>query len=115
MQVSPVAEVSGVASHEQLDSRAPAMLAEMAMGYWLPRCLHIVAELGVADHIATAPVSAGALAQICEANEDALYRVMRALSSHSIFAHTADGFVHTAMSLPLRSDHPQSVRAFARM
>jgi hypothetical protein len=115
MHASTATEVSGVAGDSQLDSRAAARLAEIALGYWLPRCLHIVAELGVADHIASAPVSAALLAQSCEANEDALYRVMRALSSQNIFEQTEDGFAHTALSLPLRSDHPQSVRAFACM
>jgi hypothetical protein len=107
--------MSDVASDEQLDSRAAAKLAEIALGYWLPRCLHIAAELGVADHVATTPVSAGELAQKCDANEDALYRVMRALSSQNIFEETTDGFAHTTLSLPLRSDHPQSARSFVRM
>jgi hypothetical protein len=40
---------------------------------------------------------------------------MRALSSQNIFEQTEDGFAHTALSLPLRSDHPQSARAFVRM
>jgi len=115
MPASPVANVSAVVSDGQLDPRAPAMLFEMALGYWLPRCLHTVAELGVADQIATAPVSAAQLAKSCEANEDALYRVMRSLSSHGIFKQTAEGFVHSDLSLLLRSDHPHSMRAYARM
>lgn len=115
MHASPALTMPGVSSHGQLDSFAPARLAEIANGYWLPRCLHIVAELGVADQIASTPVSARALAQSCQANEGALYRVMRALSSHNIFERTEDGFSHTALSLPLRSDHPQSARAFIRM
>ena len=101
MHASPAESVvTGVVSGEQLESHAPALLADIANGYWLPRCLHAVAELGVADHIATAPVSAGILAQSCGANEDALYRVMRALSSHNIFEQTYDGFIHTALSRP---------------
>jgi hypothetical protein len=70
--------MSAGSSDEQLDSRAPAVLAEMAYAYWLPRCLHTVAELGVADHIATAPVTAGVLAESCGVNEDALYLKTRA-------------------------------------
>jgi O-methyltransferase domain len=115
MHVSAVAKVPDVVSNGQLDSRAPAMLWEMANIYWLPRCLYTVAEIGVADHIATTPVSAAQLAKSCEANDDALFRVMRALSSHGIFEHTAEGFAHTPLSLLLRSDHPQSLRAFLRM
>ena len=115
MHASPAVTMSDAVTDQHLDSRAAAKLAEIALGYWLPRCLHIVAELGVADHIAAVPVSITTLARNCEANEDALHRVMRALSSQDIFEQTEDGFAHTALSLPLRSDHPQSVRAFARM
>jgi hypothetical protein len=57
MNALPAVTMSGVASDEQLGTPAPAKLAEIANGYWLPRCLHIVAELGVADQIASAPVS----------------------------------------------------------
>ena len=115
MQVLTAANVAGDDAVERLNSPASALLTEMTYGYWLPRCLHAVAELGVADHIASSPVSSAKLAKGCGANEDALHRAMRALSSHNIFEQTADGFAHTALSLPLRSDHPQSVRAFARM
>jgi len=115
MQASPDAKVSGVLPDTPLDPRAPAIFFELALGYWLPRCLHTVAELGVADHIDREAVSAAELAKRCEANEQALYRVMRALSSLGIFEQTAEGFVHSPLSVLLRSDHPQSMRAFARM
>ncbi|WP_109485834.1 methyltransferase [Occallatibacter savannae] len=94
---------------------APAIMFELAMGYWLSRCLYAVAEIGVADHIADAPVSAADLTRSCGVDENALRRVMKALSSRGIFEATEAGFAHSSLSLLLRSDHPQSIRAFARM
>src|SRR5664279_909594 len=79
------------------------------------RCLHVVADLGVADHIDTAPSPIGALAAACDVDADALDRVLRLLSAHGIFERRPDGYRHTPSSRLLRSDHPQSLRPFARM
>ena len=79
------------------------------------RCLHIVADLGVADHIDDAPSPIGTLAAACEVDADALGRVLRLLSAYGIFERHPDGYRHTPSSRLLRSDHPQSLRPFARM
>ena len=79
------------------------------------RCFHIVADLGVADHIDDAPSPIGTLAAACEVDTDALDRVLRLLSAHGIFERHPDGYRHTPSSRLLRSDHPQSLRPFARM
>lgn len=46
---------------------------------------------------------------------DALARMLRLLSAHGLFASHPAGWVHTPRSELLRSDHPQSLRSFARM
>lgn len=115
MHASPIAKVSDGVFDGQFDPHSAAIMNELAIGYWLPRCLHIVADLGVADHIATEPVSAKEIARRCGADEDALYRVMRALSARGIFEQTADGFVHSRLSQLLRNDHPHSMRPYVRM
>lgn len=79
------------------------------------RCLHTVAEAGVADAIADTPVPAATLADAVGLHPDALHRMLRLLAAHGVFTQTARGYAHTAASLLLRSDHPQSMRAFARM
>ena len=42
---------------------APARLSLLATGHFLPRCLHVAADLGVADHIDDRPVSLELLAR----------------------------------------------------
>ena len=79
------------------------------------RALHVVAELGVADHLAADAVSAKTLAARCGVDPDSLERVLRLLASFGIFERQADGYRHTDASRLLRDDHPMSMRAFARM
>lgn len=92
-----------------------ATLQQMAGGYCLPRCLHVVADLGVADALDDAPQTAAHLAAAVGADEDALGRVLRLLSAHGVFTCTGGGFAHSPASRLLRADHPQSMRAFVRM
>lgn len=79
------------------------------------RALQVVAELGVADHIAEDAVSVKELASSCAADADALDRVLHLLAAYGVFERRADGYRHTEASQLLRSDHPMSMRAFARM
>ncbi len=90
-------------------------LLEIAGGYCVPRCLHVVANLGVADALDETPRSAAELAASVGAHPDALDRVLRLLSAHGVFECHGDDFRHSPASRLLRTDHPQSMRAFARM
>lgn len=90
-------------------------IIEIAGGYALPRCMHVVADLGVADHIAESPRTAAELAAAVGADADALGRVMQLLAAHGVFEARSGGFAHSEVSRFLRSDHPASMRAFARM
>lgn len=88
---------------------------ELAEAIIVSRSLHVVAELGVADHVGEGPVPARDLAAACGADPDALGRLLRLLAAHGIFGATSGGYRHTGSSLLLRSDHPMSMRAFARL
>lgn len=90
-------------------------LQQIAAGYCLPRCLHVVADLGVADVLDETPRTAADLATSVGAHPDALGRVLRLLSAHGVFESQGDKFQHSAASRLLRTDHPQSMRSFARM
>ena len=79
------------------------------------RSLHVVAEIGVADHIGEAPVSAEHLAAACGVDPDAVDRVLRLLATFGVFRPEDGGYRHTEASRLLRSDHPRSMRAFARL
>lgn len=79
------------------------------------KALHVVAELGVADHLDDQPMTASELANRCGANPDGLERVLRLLCAHGIFRLDGSAYVHNDTSRLLRSDHPTSMRDFARL
>jgi O-methyltransferase domain len=73
--------------------------------------LGVVAQLGVADHLADGPRSTPDLAARTGANEDALYRVLRALATTGIFTETSSRtFALTPSGALLRSNVPGSMR-----
>jgi hypothetical protein len=88
---------------------------QMAGGHCLPRCLHVIADLGVADALDETPRTAAQLAASVGAQPDALGRVLRLLAAHGVFECRGDGFQHSPASRLLRTDHPQSLRPLARM
>ena len=90
-------------------------LLRISMSHALPRCLHAVAELNVADALGDSPRTSAELAKDTSTNPDALARVLRVLSAEGIFESRDGSWVHTPASRLLRSDHPQSMRSFVRM
>ena len=79
----------------------------------LARALGVLAEFGIADRLAPGPRSAAALAADCGADPDSLYRLLRFAASHEVFAENDNGeFVLTPRADLLRSDRPDSLRAF---
>jgi hypothetical protein len=90
-------------------------LVEISAGYWLPRALHVVADLAVADALDQEPRSAADLAKEVGADADALDRVLRLLASHGVFDRRGGKYAHNELSRALRSDHPQSMRAYVRL
>lgn len=90
-------------------------LQQIAGGYCLPRCLHVVADLGIADELDETPRSAGELAAAVDADADSLGRALRLLAAHGVFEIEGETFRHSPASRLLRRDHPQSMRPFARM
>lgn len=92
-----------------------AQLWQMAMGHVLPRCLQVVAELGVADQLGESPLGTAALATATGAHPGALGRTLRLLASAGVFEARDNLWAHTELSRLLRSDHPQSMRPYLRM
>lgn len=90
------------------------------MMYAVSRCLHVIAEMGVADALGDDPRTSADLAETTGANSDALARALRVVSAYGIFERRNDvsghtSFTHTPASRLLRTDHPQSMRSFVRM
>jgi O-methyltransferase domain len=90
-------------------------LRQISGGYCLSRSVHVLAELNVADALGDVPKSAAELAKAVGADADALSRILRLASAHGVFEQQGDTFRHSPASRMLRSDHPQSMRAFVRM
>ena len=87
-------------------------LVEMAMGYSRSRVLCAAARLGVADALGDEVRSVSFLAEKCQADANALYRLLRALASVGITEETTpEHFRLTRFGQPLRKDVPQSVWA----
>jgi hypothetical protein len=98
-----------------LESSPFKTVQELTGGYIPSRCLHIAADMGVADALDETPRTAAEIAPLVGAHPDALGRVMSILAAHGIFDVQGDTFRHTDASRLLRSDHPQSMRAFVQL
>jgi hypothetical protein len=87
-------------------------LVEMAIAYSRSRMLCAAARLGIADALGDEVRSVGFLAEQCQADATALYRLLRALASIGVTEETTpDHFRLTSFGKPLRRDAPQSVWA----
>jgi O-methyltransferase domain len=85
-------------------------LLEMAMAYSRSRVLCAAARLGIADVLGDEVRSVGFLAEKCQADAGALYRLLRALASIGGAEETTpEHFRLTPFGKPLRRDVPGSV------
>jgi nucleotide-binding universal stress UspA family protein len=95
---------------------APAQtILNLSVAYWSSRCLHVVADAGIADVLEDEPQTAEVLASRTGLHAEALRRVLRTLSSRGVFNYDGERFSHNAASRVLRSDTPGSMRPLARM
>lgn len=104
-----------VARDASTDETPFVSLITLANVFVVARCLHTVADAGIADALEDAPAPAATLAAATGTHPEALDRVLRLLSAHGVFRQSADGYRHTPMSRLLRTNDPQSLRSFVRM
>jgi hypothetical protein len=103
-------------THMKEEPQHPAQaVQQLATAYWTSRCLHIAAELGVADALGDEPETAEAIAHSLGVQPAALRRILRALANHGVFEHDGERFTHNASSRLLRTGVPGSLRSFACM
>ena len=91
-----------------------AAIVEMVTGVWRPYAIWVVAELGIADEMATGPRDVGDLARATGTDETALLRVLAPLAHDGLLTREGRRFGLTSLTEPLRSDHPKSVRNTVR-
>jgi len=86
---------------------------QMVQGMMVAKSLQAAAELGIADRLGDSARSIDDLARTTGTDRSALFRLLRALASLGIFQQDDSGrFRQTALSEPLRSDSPGSVRDY---
>lgn len=93
-----------------------AALDLLVRGFQVSRMLRLVADLGLADRIASeGRVAVNDLAQDCGVQSQPLVRVLRALAAFGVFAVTPDcEIAHTPRSRLLRTDAPNTMHHAAR-
>jgi len=99
-----------------LDSEVPPPMAmlQLISGFWISRCLYIIAKLGLADLVKSGAKTAAELAAATGTHPASLFRVLRALASVGVVTQDGqDRFGDTPLLQTLRSDAPGSLRAFA--
>lgn len=78
--------------------------------------MHVAAELQLAERLAEGERTVEELAAACGVHADSLQRLLRGLASVGLFRESdPQRFGLTPLAELLRSDHPQSLRQFARM
>jgi hypothetical protein len=114
---SSVREPSPDAAEPTEEERAAAAaLLPMICGLHISRAVYLAAELGIADLLAAGPRTAAALARAAQADEQALYRVLRLLAALGVLTEPEPGsFGLTELGDRLRSDVPASMRNWAML
>jgi SAM-dependent methyltransferase len=94
-------------------STALTQLLQTRAGLIVHQALYAAAKLGVADLLERGVDTTAKLVGELKVNEDALYRLLRALASQGIFEETGPRtFKNSGLSRSLRTDEPGSIRPF---
>jgi hypothetical protein len=99
----------------RLDESLPQVaMLKLVTGAWVSQAIYAAASLGIADALKDGPKPLHELATMVGAEPRALYRLMRLLASHEIFAEQSDGsFAQTSRGECLEREAFGSVRAMA--
>ncbi|MSQ96198.1 MAG: methyltransferase [Gemmataceae bacterium] len=90
-------------------------LIQMITSYWTAQSIHVAAKLKLADLLKDGPKAATQLAQATKTQPQALYRLLRALSSVEIFSEDEQGRFHLTPMAELLLDVHGSMYAVAIM
>lgn len=101
----------------QADIPASAALMGMATGFVVSKALAAVAELGIADALASRPMTAAELAAGTGTDPASLHRVLRTLAGFGVFAEAPETgrFALTPLAELLKRDHPDSLCDYVLM
>ncbi|WAC92733.1 methyltransferase [Mycobacterium sp. Aquia_213] len=92
-----------------------AAMMEMVTNAWAAQAITAAADLGIADALASGPLSAKELAIAVDADADTVSRLLRALIGRGVFRQQRDGrYALNTLADTLRSDTDVSMRGMAR-
>ncbi|QUR67859.1 methyltransferase [Mycobacterium spongiae] len=81
---------------------------------WRSKCLVAAAELSIADHLASGPLSLDELAARCDCPAQRVMRLLRPLIGEGFFSRNQAGeYCNSEKTERLRSDHPQTLLPIA--
>jgi hypothetical protein len=104
-----------MSSNSQSTPPVDAMF-QLITGKWVTSAVSAAARLGVADHLESGSKSTRELAEKLNVNEDALYRLLRAIAGVGVFhEEEARNFSQTPLSDLLRSNAKPCLRNMAMM
>src|SRR5437588_938706 len=90
----------------------PPALFQLVTGHWQSQAIYVAAKLSLADLLKDGPKSCADLAALTGADEQSLFRLMRALSSVGVFVRVKDDqFAMSKLGERLQSNVPGSMRA----
>ena len=93
---------------------ASQLVFQIATGYIASTALYLATKLRIADRLADGPRDVADLARGAAVREDALYRVLRSLSSVGLFEETSPRtFANNLSSATLKTDAPGSTHPMA--
>src|SRR5437016_883701 len=108
--MTPATSATSTAPKTKSGPTPEQIVMQMAMGHVQAAAIHVAAKLGIADLLANGPRPVAELAKKTSVNEDALYRVLRALASNGLFTETASRtFALTEAAECLRKEKPGSL------
>src|SRR5688572_24857700 len=89
-------------------------MLQMMSGLWVSRGIWVAAKLGISDHLADGPKTAGELAKLTDTHTDSLYRILRMLAMVGIYNEDGEQkFSLTPLSETLLSDAVGTLRGAA--
>ena len=90
-------------------------IVDMLTGCWRTRVIYDAVRLGIADRLSAGALESAAVARTCGTDQDATYRLLRALSVLGLCKQReADLFELTKAGQYLRKDVPDSIQGVAR-
>jgi SAM-dependent methyltransferase len=88
----------------------------LILGTLRSKALYVAAKLGIADELAAGPLPVAELARRADANDDALYRLMRALAAEGLFEEVEPAmFAVTNLGRLISEDAPGSRKYLSLM